>query len=149
MSTGHLHLIGANPSFPQIKNADTHLGICIFWQRMRDSNPRKRSQSPVCYRYTNPLYCLTPLSTGVIILTLAKKSSSFFAFLKKFSGQEYHARKILFYSSSQGKGFPFSTLSLMYRKVSFSPLSRSMVRMYSISRRVFGCISSRSRLFMK
>ena len=27
----------------------------IFWQGMRDSNPRKRSQSPVCYRYTNPL----------------------------------------------------------------------------------------------
>ena len=27
-----------------------------FWQGMRDSNPRKRSQSPVCYRYTNPLY---------------------------------------------------------------------------------------------
>ena len=26
-----------------------------YWQRMRDSNPRKRSQSPVCYRYTNPL----------------------------------------------------------------------------------------------
>lgn len=26
-----------------------------FWQGMRDSNPRKRSQSPVCYRYTNPL----------------------------------------------------------------------------------------------
>ena len=25
------------------------------WQGMRDSNPRKRSQSPVCYRYTNPL----------------------------------------------------------------------------------------------
>ncbi len=30
---------------------------CEFlWQGMRDSNPRKRSQSPVCYRYTNPLY---------------------------------------------------------------------------------------------
>ena len=27
----------------------------FFWQRMRDSNPRERSQSPVCYRYTNPL----------------------------------------------------------------------------------------------
>ena len=40
---------------PAIKNADTRMGICIFWQRMRDSNPRKRSQSPVCYRYTNPL----------------------------------------------------------------------------------------------
>ena len=28
----------------------------LFWQRMRDSNPRERSQSPVCYRYTNPLW---------------------------------------------------------------------------------------------
>lgn len=28
---------------------------CFLWQGMRDSNPRKRSQSPVCYRYTNPL----------------------------------------------------------------------------------------------
>ncbi len=25
------------------------------WQRMKDSNPHKRSQSPVCYHYTNPL----------------------------------------------------------------------------------------------
>ena len=32
------------------------LGGVSFWQGMRDSNPRKRSQSPVCYRYTNPLY---------------------------------------------------------------------------------------------
>ena len=31
-----------------------------FWQGMRDSNPRKRSQSPVCYRYTNPLNALAP-----------------------------------------------------------------------------------------
>ena len=30
-------------------------GWRFCWQRMRDSNPRKRSQSPVCYRYTNPL----------------------------------------------------------------------------------------------
>ena len=29
------------------------------WQGMRDSNPRKRSQSPVCYRYTNPLFFVT------------------------------------------------------------------------------------------
>ena len=33
----------------------TRLGGFYYWQRMRDSNPRKRSQSPVCYRYTNPL----------------------------------------------------------------------------------------------
>ena len=31
-----------------------------FWQGVRDSNPRKRSQSPVCYRYTNPLNALAP-----------------------------------------------------------------------------------------
>ena len=48
--------MGSNPHPTQIKNADTQMGTCIFWQRMRDSNPRKRSQSPVCYRYTNPLY---------------------------------------------------------------------------------------------
>ena len=27
----------------------------LLWQRMKDSNPHKRSQSPVCYHYTNPL----------------------------------------------------------------------------------------------
>ena len=54
-STGALHQIGSNPSPPQIKKADTRMGICFSWQRMRDSNPRERSQSPVCYRYTNPL----------------------------------------------------------------------------------------------
>ncbi len=27
------------------------------WQRVKDSNPHKRSQSPVCYHYTNPLSC--------------------------------------------------------------------------------------------
>ncbi len=29
--------------------------IALRWQRMKDSNPHKRSQSPVCYHYTNPL----------------------------------------------------------------------------------------------
>ena len=38
-----------------LKNARSHKRSGVFWQRMRDSNPRKRSQSPVCYRYTNPL----------------------------------------------------------------------------------------------
>ena len=47
------------------------------WQGMRDSNPRKRSQSPVCYRYTNPLYaCLS--SKGMIYYT------RLFAFVKHF-----------------------------------------------------------------
>ena len=26
-----------------------------FWQRVKDSNPHRRSQSPACYLYTNPL----------------------------------------------------------------------------------------------
>ena len=37
------------------KNTQPQMWLGVFWQRMRDSNPRKRSQSPVCYRYTNPL----------------------------------------------------------------------------------------------
>ena len=55
--TGVLHLDGFE-SLTTVKIADTRMGICYFWQRMRDSNPRKRSQSPVCYRYTNPLYAI-------------------------------------------------------------------------------------------
>ena len=55
LSTGQLHLDGFE-SLTTVKIADTRMGICYFWQRMRDSNPRKRSQSPVCYRYTNPLF---------------------------------------------------------------------------------------------
>ena len=43
------HLIAANKK-------EMPLQASLFcWQRMRDSTPRKRSQSPVCYRYTNPL----------------------------------------------------------------------------------------------
>ena len=71
MSRSHVYFVkGVKPSFTKYtllhsdgfeslqceKNTDTQMGIRVFWQRMRDSNPRKRSQSPVCYRYTNPLY---------------------------------------------------------------------------------------------
>ena len=31
------------------------MGGSSFWQREKDSNPHKRSQSPVCYHYTIPL----------------------------------------------------------------------------------------------
>ena len=48
-------LMGSNPN-PNTKKHPIAKAIGCFWQRMRDSNPRKRSQSPVCYRYTNPLY---------------------------------------------------------------------------------------------
>ena len=60
------------------------LGIVGFssWQGMRDSNPRKRSQSPVCYRYTNPLNDFFP--KRMIIITIScKKSRLIFSFLQK------------------------------------------------------------------
>ena len=68
-----------------IKNRDTKRCLC-FWQRMRDSNPRKRSQSPVCYRYTNPLFVRhswSPTSNMGIIPRKVKKSSIIFLFFKK------------------------------------------------------------------
>lgn len=41
----------------------------VFWQRMKDLNPHKRSQSPVCYHYTNPL-------NAYAIITILKRLSS-------------------------------------------------------------------------
>ena len=75
-------------SCPLPKIKATRMGGFYFWQRMRDSNPRERSQSPVCYRYTNPLYLATPLSTGIIIPFWNEMSRSFFYFFKKFSSVE-------------------------------------------------------------
>ena len=50
----------------------------FLWQRVRDSNPRKRSQSPVCYRYTNPLSCM-PGWTRVLLYTGRGKSQELFS----------------------------------------------------------------------
>ena len=62
------------------ENSEHHLVFAIFWQRMRDSNPRKRSQSPVCYRYTNPL------SHGRNLLYAKyRKSQALFSILAYFS----------------------------------------------------------------
>ena len=57
------------------------------WQRMRDSNPRKRSQSPVCYRYTNPLcgrFAYRVTSNMGIIAPKRKMSSIIFLFPRLF-----------------------------------------------------------------
>ena len=61
-----------------------------FWQRMRDSNPRKRSQSPVCYRYTNPLY---PFGNVPIISNLSEKSRKIFRVPGKFFAVGVWGRK--------------------------------------------------------
>ena len=53
-----------------------HRKVWFFcWQRMRDSNPRKRSQSPVCYRYTNPLF-----GTVILYPIIWKSQELFFSF---------------------------------------------------------------------
>ena len=39
------------------KELKTEVLSSFPWQRVKDSNPHKRSQSPVCYHYTNPLSC--------------------------------------------------------------------------------------------
>lgn len=60
---------------------------CFLWQGMRDSNPRKRSQSPVCYRYTNPLcgrFAYRVTSNMGIIAPKRKMSSIIFLFPRLF-----------------------------------------------------------------
>ena len=62
-------LKSSNPSAEWQNKNTTHRVVFLFWQRMRDSNPRERSQSPVCYRYTNPL------SSRFIIRNFSEKST--------------------------------------------------------------------------
>ena len=83
-STGLLHCYGFESlTNPKSKNPQPQTRSGISWQRMRDSNPRKRSQSPVCYRYTNPL-CV---KHGYYYIETAKKVKHFFQFLQVFPGQ--------------------------------------------------------------
>ncbi len=51
-----------------------------YWQGMRDSNPRKRSQSPVCYRYTNPLSAIASKRIYNYMQFCGKVKQNFFYF---------------------------------------------------------------------
>ena len=98
VSTGHLvtPVCALVPSFrihphPLPIKKTPPIGWCLFyWQRMRDSNPRKRSQSPVCYRYTNPL-------CWIYYTQFLSKVKKRFRLFQSFS--------------SQGKGLPARTSS--------------------------------------
>ena len=57
---------------------------------MKDSNPHKRSQSPVCYHYTNPL------RTKIIILQKTEMSTLIFGNLEKFLKGGFGAKKDIF-----------------------------------------------------
>ena len=58
-----------------------------FWQREKDSNPHKQSQSLSCYPYTIPLsfvFCDPQLtSAGLIIAKKRKLSRGFLKFFEK------------------------------------------------------------------
>ena len=58
----------------------------VLWQRMKDLNPHKRSQSPVCYHYTNPL-------NAYAIITILKRLSSR---SRIFSEECFHESSLLF-----------------------------------------------------
>ena len=60
-----------------------------FWQREKDSNPHKQSQSLSCYPYTIPLFGLALARTNVIIAKLWKLSRVIFTFLKFFISALY------------------------------------------------------------
>ena len=54
------------------------------WQREKDSNPHKQSQSLSCYPYTIPLFLRSLAATKVIIPELSKMSTLFFIFSNFF-----------------------------------------------------------------
>ena len=57
-----------------------------FWQREKDSNPHKQSQSLLCYLYTNPLFlsCGASLATDKNdYTTLSLKVKHYFTLFEK------------------------------------------------------------------
>ena len=52
------------------------------WQREKDSNPHKQSQSLSCYPYTIPLFTRFLAATKVIISDLFQMSTLFFTFFQ-------------------------------------------------------------------
>ena len=74
--------------------------VCfLFWQGMRDSNPRKRSQSPVCYRYTNPLFAAHSLKRKIYYTQI-------FSFVKQYFYYFLHLFLSLYFPSFSGIMIP-------------------------------------------
>ena len=81
------------------KNGNRITITVLFWQRMRDSNPRKRSQSPVCYRYTNPLFRCSQATS--LLYSFRRKSQALFSNFRKISPGNFSLPgETLFYSPS-------------------------------------------------
>ncbi len=120
VSTGHFFTLpsarppSSNPS-SSAKRKLHPSGVVFCWQRVGDSNPRKRSQSPVCYRYTNPLCG----RHGYYYTHQGEKVKNFFPFFREFfnpsaTGNSLPGNGALYTSAvSQGKGRPFKTQVLI------------------------------------
>ena len=70
---------GSNPYIILNKKRKYPIGYFLFWQRDRDSNPNKQSQSLSCYRYTIPLRTM-----DIILLHFPIVNSLFKKIWKKF-----------------------------------------------------------------
>ena len=115
--------VSSNP-YPNGKQKKTTPNGVVFFCLAEDEGfepPQTESESGVL-----PLHKSSIAGTFVIIRTFSKKSRSFFKNFKISCGIIFTRKKVLY--SSQGKGFPASTCSFRYRKVTFSPSSRSMAR---------------------
>ena len=62
-----------------------------MWQRMKDSNPHKQSQSLVCYHYTNPLYMDFSPERPTAIITEPQILSRVFLQIRKSFQKKYRS----------------------------------------------------------
>ena len=57
----------------------------FLWQRVKDSNPHRRSQSPACYHYTNPLSVVRRVANRYYYTKIAVIVKPFFRFFQIIS----------------------------------------------------------------
>ena len=68
------------------KSGASDITLAPLWQREKDSNPHKQSQSLSCYPYTIPLFVPAVASTSDIIANnfkLSRGNFTFFLLIKK------------------------------------------------------------------
>ena len=81
--TAGIDFSNPSPSFCQKKTPP--VGGVLFWQRVKDLNPHIRSQSPLCYHYTNPLFKTQDYytrSAGFVNHKFPESRESFFSAVK-------------------------------------------------------------------
>ena len=89
----------SNPYIIRLKTKPTRLGGFCFWQRDRDSNPNKQSQSLSCYRYTIPLGTSDIiLSVFAVVKIKIQKNEKIFIFVFLNDLRDFCTRSMLLYT---------------------------------------------------